>query len=144
MAYGAEAPAMKPIYVFRRVGRLLLIFAGRATPTDDEFDQVLREFALPRAELATLKVLIFTKGTAPTAPQRKRLQDILGGVLFPTAVVSDSIKIRFVAAAIVLFHKDHRAFARSEIDGALDYLQLTGADRRAAKEASAEANALVE
>jgi hypothetical protein len=79
-----------------------------------------------------------TKGGGPDVKQRKRLETTLAGAKFQTAVVSDSVKVRFVAATIALFHKEHRSFTEDEMDRAYQHLGLTAHECSLANTAVAE------
>jgi len=58
------------------------------------------------------------------------LQATLGGTPMRVAVVSDSIKMRFIASTIALFHRDHRSFTTSELEEAYEHLNLAAGERR--------------
>lgn len=46
-----------------------------------------------------------------------------------SAVVSDSIKVRFTIATIALINPEHHGFSNRELSQAYDFLQLTPAER---------------
>ena len=110
-----------------------MVVQNKETPTDAEWDQLLALFVEHRAELPKLKLMVVTAGGGPSAQQRKRLQAALGGTPMRVAVVSDNMKVRFVASTIALFHADHRSFLTSELDQACDHLQLSPFERREAQ-----------
>ena len=112
--------------VSRKVGLELLVLVQDAEPpSDSEWNAFLE--LLP-STMPRVKILVVTKGGGPNVEQRKRLEATLGGARFPVAVVSDSVKVRFVAATIALFHKEHRSFTVAELTGAFRHLHLTHAE----------------
>ena len=111
--------------MIRRVGSTFIAVQNRETPTDVEWNEFLALLDDHRSELAQLRLLVLTAGGGPSPPQRKRLEETLRGAPMLVAVVSDSIKVRFVASTIALFHRDYRSFRTSELSEAYDHLRLT-------------------
>jgi len=116
--------------VVRRVGPLMVMVQNKETPSDGEWDEFLSLLVEHRAELPKLKLLVTTAGGGPSATQRKRLENALQGTPMRVAVISDNMKVRFVASMIALFHVDHRSFLTTELEEAYDHLQLTSIERR--------------
>jgi hypothetical protein len=129
----SSRPPPRQNLLIRRAGPVIVVVQNRETPTDQEWDRLLALFVDHRTELPKLKLMVLTAGGGPSAPQRKRLEAALGGTPMRVAVVSDNMKVRFVASTIALFHKDHRSFLTSEMDEACDHLQLTPFERREAQ-----------
>jgi hypothetical protein len=132
---GAGAGMAKRNLVNCRVGSLLLLRQSNTSPTDAEWNSTLTLLAEIRAEGLTAKVLVVTDGAGPDAKQRARLETLLAGKPVRTAVVSDSLKLRFISAGVALFNPGHRAFARAELQEAYAYLGLTPNERRDAEKA---------
>jgi hypothetical protein len=91
-------------------------------PTDPEWEQYAQFFA---ANL-DMRVLVFSKGGAPSAAQRARLKreaDKFGKRVL-TAVMTDSQLARGVVIALAWFVKDISAFPTKDIVGALKFLQI--------------------
>jgi hypothetical protein len=94
-------------------------------PNEEEWDEFLRVLAENRVDLPKLKLLVVTSGGAPSTEQRKRLATTLAGTPMRVASISDSMKMRFIAATISLFHRDLRLFPSSEAEQAYAHLGLT-------------------
>jgi hexokinase len=103
---------------------------NKQAPTEREWDEFLTILAENRSELPKLRLLVMTTGGAPDTTQRKKLAATLGGTTLRVATVSDSMKTRFVAATISLFHRDHRLFSTTELDQAYEHLGLSVSERR--------------
>lgn len=121
--------------VTRRVGPLLILCHGREEPRNEEWDEVLELLRKMKKEAVSIRVLVITPGPAPTPVQRKKLAAVLEGDGVPVAVVSESVKARFISAAIALINRDNRAFAPSEIMEAYNHLRLSATERMQAEAA---------
>jgi hypothetical protein len=117
----AASPTSKRNLVMRRVGRTVVMVQNAETPTDEEWNEFLR---IVKTDASGMRLLVMTDGGSPNAAQRKRLEVTLGGALPLVAVVSDNIKIRFVAATIALFHRTHGLFSKSDKPKAFEHLRL--------------------
>jgi hypothetical protein len=114
------------------------------TPTDREWDVFLEVLANHRAELPQLRLIVMTTGGGPNTEQRKRLELTLQGTPMRVAVVSDSMKVRFIASTIMLFHRDHRFFNTSQMDEAYTHLGLTFSEQREVEAAITELTPMVQ
>src|SRR4051794_24896155 len=112
--------------VVRTFGNLLICVHNENTPTDADWGVYLSELVRSRANWARLRILVITNGGGPDANQRKRLAEVLKGEVIPAAVVSESIKMRFIVSMVALLNPQIRTFPRSELDGAFASLKLTG------------------
>jgi hypothetical protein len=117
----------------RTVGSVIVIVQNAQPPSDKEWNDFLKLLVERRTDLPKLKLLVMTAGGGPSSAQRKRLQAALGGTSLRVAVVSDSMKVRFVGSTIALFHKDYRSFLTSEMDQASEHLNLSPGERRHAE-----------
>jgi hypothetical protein len=109
----------------RRVGWLLLARQNAQAPTDAEWDRFLALLGEAREHFEHVKILVLTEGGSPSAPQRERLATTLAGKSVRVAVVTNSVKVRFVAAMVALFHKEMRCFARQELRLACSHVGMT-------------------
>jgi hypothetical protein len=111
----------------RRVGRTLVMVQNDKTPTDNEWNEFLQ---IVDQDPHGLRLFVMTDGGAPSADQRKRLEGALRSAQPLVAAVSDSLKVRFVAATIALFHSTHGSFTKSEKQKAYDHLRLEKSERQ--------------
>ncbi len=125
---------MKRALVSSIVGSVLLLCEDKDSPTDWEWDECLAllKDLTTRTDAAgeKIKVLVSTLGGGPNAAQRKRLEVVLAGRPCPTAVISDSLKLRFISAAVALFNPDHRGFTTAERLEAYKFLRLSAPQTR--------------
>ena len=125
---------MKRSLVCRLIGTVLLLCEDKETPADWEWDECLGLLTELKAKCQqsgeTPKVLVATLGGGPNAAQRKRLETVLDGKPIPVAVISDSLKLRFITAAVALFNADHRAFPTVERLEAYKHLRLNTSQTR--------------
>lgn len=133
-----DQPPVKRNLVMRLVGRTLVMVQNTQTPTREEWNEFLRFVA---KDPNGLRLFVMTDGGAPSAEQRKQLQNTLDGALPLVAAVSDNMKVRFVAATIALFHSTHGSFTKSEKHKAFDHLKLEPHERKAIEEALKELSA---
>jgi hypothetical protein len=114
------------------VGHMLMLSETSETPTDHEWDAFLKVLVANRAHFATLRILVMTEGGGPTAGQRKRLEMALGGQSVKVAVVTDSIKVRFIVSSVALLNHSISTFSRSEFAKAVAFLGLAPQEHRVA------------
>src|SRR5690349_454381 len=114
----------------RRVGSLLLIYAGPDAPTDAEWDASL---ALLKPIVARARVLVVTHGGGPNAAQIGRLSALIGKHPVLSAVISDSTRVRVIASCLALFISRARCFGTSDREGAYRHLELDAAEREMAE-----------
>lgn len=115
------SPSGKRNLVMRRVGRTIVMVQNSETPTDEEWNEFLK---VVKTDPSGMRLFCVTDGGSPSAAQRKSLEMALGGALPLVAVVSDNIKVRFVAATIALFHRTHGLFSKADRHKALEHLRL--------------------
>ncbi|MEP7048756.1 MAG: hypothetical protein ABJB12_00320 [Pseudomonadota bacterium] len=139
-----NASHVKPRQVTRKVGSLLILREGRTDPLDSEWDVTLGILAEHRHEIDQIKVLVFTDGGGPTQAQRRRLEQTLNGKPIRVAVVSDSMKVRFICSSVALFTSNLSSFRVTELRDAFAWLNLTPEERKLANENIAAMRDLVQ
>lgn len=107
---------------FRVMESWLLTVYGAADPTDAEWAVCAEKFK--SMDLSQLRVLIYTKGGAPSAAQRKIMNDVVNGRSFPTAVVSSNVVVRGITTAMSWFNPKMKVFPPEELEEALEYIQV--------------------
>ncbi len=124
---------MKRNLVTRRNGNLLCLRETAEDPSDFEWNEcltLLKEKSSP--DPRSVRVLVVTDGGGPSPEQRKRLAQALEGMQVRIAVCTESIRTRFVVSSVALISSKIKAFGRTSIDEAYDYLDLDSAQRRVA------------
>jgi hypothetical protein len=116
--------------VWEVAGSLMVLRENGQTPSDAEWDHFLVSVMDSQRRHGALRMLVVTDGGGPSTDQRTRLKTALKGKTVRSAVVSDAIKIRFIASAIMLINKEHGSFTRREVEGAYAHLSLTTDERR--------------
>lgn len=113
--------------LFRLTGSVMVVRQGKEPAHEHEWRSFLKE--LGQRDLTTLRVLVATDGGGPSAEQRAALKATMAGRSVRTAVVTDSIKVRFTIATVALINREHHGFSNRELSQAYDFLQLTPAER---------------
>jgi hypothetical protein len=139
-----NALLQKPAQITRKVGSLVILRESRSDPSDAEWDETLRILAESRDEIDLIKVIVMSDGGGPTQAQRKRLQATLEGKPIRAAVVSDSMKVRFICSSVALFTSNLSSFKVSEMREAYAWLGLTTHECRVADQNIAAMRDLVE
>jgi|SRR6188768_2143047 len=138
---------MKRSLVCRLIDDVLLLCEDKETPADWEWDECLELLTQLKKKCDQSgergKVLVATLGGGPNSTQRKRLEIVLDGHPMPVAVISDSLKLRFITAAVALFNADHRAFSTAERLQAYKHLGLNGPQTRRLESAISQMEKLV-
>jgi hypothetical protein len=119
--------------VSRIVGSVLVLCENQQTPSDAEWNHTLELLVQLQKTGQNVKVLVITEGGGPNSQQRKQLERTLGAEGVPVAVVSDSLKMRFISAGVALINPGHKGFTRAEVSDAYDHLKLTGSEARQAE-----------
>jgi hypothetical protein len=123
--------------VTRRIGSLVVLLQGTETPTAAEWSECIKLLSAT-TDLNATKVLVITDGGGPDLAQRESLAGVVRGRSVCSAVVSDSIKVRFIVATVALFSSKISTFTRSEIEKAYRFLGLTQEEIAVAKKAVVE------
>ncbi len=139
-----NASQLKPRQVTRKVGSLVILREGKSDPLDSEWDVTLGILAEHRHEIDQIKVLVMSDGGGPTQAQRRRLEQTLEGKPIRVAVVSDSMKVRFICSSVALFTSNLSSFRVSELKDAYAWLSLTAEERKLAGENIAAMRDLVQ
>ena len=104
------------------IDRLFLVVYGTADPSDEEWDAYLG--LVKHHGIDRTMQLICTDGGEPSAPQRKVLNEVLGGRPVPVAVVSSSVRVRGTVTALSWFNRKIRAFPPTALREAIAYLEI--------------------
>jgi hypothetical protein len=101
---------------------------GDQPPTDPEWEQAMAEYRTV-SDPASVSVLVYSDGGAPTATQRAQLVRIMGRRVPRASVVTRSVVAKIAAKAVGLFAKQLRVFDTNQLDAAIAHLQLNEHDR---------------
>lgn len=110
---------------FKIVGTLHIIVCGEKDPTADDwlaYVRALQEEERKGIDVAEWRTLTFSDGGGPNAAQRKSISDLLKGRASPIAIVTANSIMRGVITALSWFNPKCRAFAPTDIGGALNFL----------------------
>ncbi len=131
-----------PTLIARRYADLVILREGAEDPTDDEWDEFLRILASGEG-VHGMRVLGVTDGGGPSGEQRIRLRNALGDSNVKAAIVSDSVKVRFVVSSIAFITSKIKSFAKRDLDAAYEYLELDESQRRIAEKVISELSGLI-
>lgn len=132
----------RPKMVTRRLGQLVILAQGKEAPRDFEWRECLK-LVVATDDINSTRVLVVTEGGGPSTAQRKALESVLRGTRICSAVVSDSVRVRFIVATVALFGPNISTFSMSEIHKAYEFLGLTRAQIALAEKALAEMRVLL-
>lgn len=121
----------------------MLVRETREAPTDAEWEGGLRVLEETIAKVSKPRMLVVTDGGGPTSAQRERLAEVLGGRVFRVAVVSDSVKVRFIVASLALLNPEISTFSRRELAKAYQHVGLSPEEREVAERVLRELDALL-
>jgi hypothetical protein len=107
---------------YKIIDNWLIAANGEVAPSEDEFREILALFK--EIDRDRMRMLVFTKGGAPTAMHRKQLHAVLQGKDLTTAVVSDVYFIRGIVTAMSWFNNHIKVFPTSAIEEAFRYLEI--------------------
>lgn len=101
----------------------------RFNPSDEEWDRWLHATLALSRQVGAFRLLVVTEGGHPTRAQIERLQRTKEGPEPPTAIVSSSVAMRFMGAALTFINSTIRCFAPTELDKAFAHLGLAPDER---------------
>ena len=118
--------------ITREIGDVIISRGNKETPDERDWDEFLEIVAKNRAKSAKTKILVITDGGGPSIDQRKRLQRTLSGHTFRVAVVTDSVKVRFIVSSVALLNREISTFSMADMPRACEYLGLNSPEVGAA------------
>jgi hypothetical protein len=128
--------------VTRSIDGMVILRQNAENPADAEWDECLRLLGAYRSDFGRVRVLVVTDGGGPTPAQRKRLSMVTGGYPLRAAVVTESVKVRFIVSSVALFMSGLASFDLSEMRQAFAHLKLDPRQQlvadRAVREMTAE------
>jgi hypothetical protein len=104
------------------IDRLFVVVYGATNPTDDEWRGYLDR--VKRDGIERTMQLVHTDGGGPTIAQRGELNELLGGLQVPVAVVTGSARVLLTVTALSWFNRRIRAFPPSGLCEAIAYLEI--------------------
>jgi hypothetical protein len=127
--------------ITRENGDVIISRGNKETPDERDWDEFLEAVARNRARAAKTKILVITDGGGPSVDQRHRLQRALSGHTFRVAVVTDSVKVRFIVSSVALLNREISTFSMADLPRACQYLGLNTQEVSAALRVAKELEA---
>lgn len=122
---------------------LVVSCQSRFNPSDKEWDEWLSATCALERRAGKVRVLAMTLGGHPTRHQVDKLR-AANKSHPPTAILSPSLAVRFLCSALTFANRSLRTYSPAELDEALEYLGITGPERRDARAALARLETRVE
>lgn len=111
--------------------RLVVSCQTKFNPSDAEWDRWLSAVRHVEHRVHSLRLLVVTAGGHPTKPQVERMR-AANKKNPPTAIVSDSLALRFLGSALTFVNPTIRCFAPANLDAAFEHLGLLPSERQQA------------
>ena len=105
----------------------------RFNPSDLEWDRWMTAASVLARQVGDFRLLVVTDGGHPTRAQLERLKRLKDRKEPPTAIVSASVALRFMGAALTFVNSTIRCFAPTQLDDAFEHIRLAPADRSLAR-----------
>lgn len=112
--------------------RLVVSCQSKFNPSDAEWDRWMMAVGNLEHQVQSLRLLVVTEGGHPTKQQLERLRAV-NKKNPPTAIVSSSMALRFMGAALSFVNPTIRCFAPGQLEKAFDHLGLLPMDRQQAR-----------
>ncbi len=124
-------PAPTIVYEVISEPKLVLTVQLQASPRDDEWSRYLDVVFSQGRERLAWSTLVVSHGGRPSRSQIAQLQQRAAtSKPAPVAMVTDSPAIRFIVSALSLLNPRLRAFRLSDLELALEYMQVPSARRQ--------------
>lgn len=109
----------------RRVGSVALLVQDEEPPLNEEWEDWLRLLKSFENERDGARVLVLTRGGGPTPHQRARISKVVGKPNLLVAVVTSSVKVRFIVSSVALVIPRIRSFPWDGLREAFVHLGLS-------------------
>jgi hypothetical protein len=116
---------------WRFEGRLNIVVHGPENPSNLEWQGMLTDQTV-RTQKKDACTLVVSYGGGPDGRQRERLATQMGEHPTPICVMTKSVIVRAIAAALVFFNRNLKVFGIDERKSAYDFLNLSGHERETA------------
>lgn len=116
---------------WRFEGRLTVVVHGPRNPSNLEWQTLLTD-ETARGQPDNGRTLIVSYGGGPDGPQRELLARQISRKPAPTAIMTKSVLVRAITAALLFFNRSMKVFGLSERKSAYDFLSLSAQEREAA------------
>ena len=113
--------------------RLIVSCQTRFNPSDLEWDRWMTAASVLSRQVGDFRLLVVTDGGHPTRAQLERLKRLKDQKEPATAIVSSSVALRFMGAALTFVNSTIRCFAPAQLDDAFEHIRLAPADRNLAR-----------
>ena len=113
--------------------RLIVSCQTRFNPSDLEWDRWMTAASVLARQVGDFRLLVVTDGGHPTRAQLERLKQLKDQKEPATAIVSSSVALRFMGAALTFVNSTIRCFAPAQLDQAFEHIRLAPADRSLAR-----------
>jgi len=108
---------------FSAMEDLVVVVYGAKDPSNADIEEVVGVFK--KLDMSRIPSLIVSHGGAPNALQREMLLTSIGTAEHLSAVMSDSLRVRGVVTALSWFKENIKAFSKSKLGSALEYLNIS-------------------
>ena len=114
--------------------RLVVSCQTKFNPSDPEWDRWLMAVGNLEHQVQSVRLLVVTEGGHPTKQQLERLR-AKNKKNPPTAIVSSSLALRFMGAALTFVNPKIRCFSPPQLEKAYEHLGLEPLERQQARSA---------
>ncbi len=125
---------------WRFEGRLAVVVHGPKNPSNLEWQSLLRDEA-QRGRQERGVTLVVSHGGGPDGHQRELLGKQIANKAAPTCVMTRSVLVRAITAALLFFNRTMTVVGLDEAERAYDFLDLSRDERAAADRIRAELEA---
>jgi hypothetical protein len=128
---------MTATMAWRFEGRLTVVVHGVKNPSNLEWQSMLRDETLRGARERGV-TLVVSYGGGPDGHQRELLGKQIGNKPAPTCIMTGSVLVRAITAALLFFNRTMKVVGLDESARAYDVLELSREERAAADRLRAE------
>ncbi|HTQ04403.1 MAG TPA: hypothetical protein VMI54_11120 [Polyangiaceae bacterium] len=125
---------------WRFEGRLTVVVHGPKNPSNLEWQSMLRD-ETQRGRQERGVTLVVSHGGGPDGRQRELLGQQIAGKPAPTCIMTASVLVRAITAALLFFNRTMKVVGLDETQRAYDFLDLSRDERTAADRVRAELEA---
>ena len=116
---------------WRFEGRLIVVVHGPKNPSNLEWQGMLTDEAV-RGDHENGRTLVVSYGGGPDGHQRELLAQQISRNPTPTCIMTKSVLVRAITAALLFFNRSMRVFGLEERESAYDFLGLSAPERATA------------
>ena len=126
---------MPPTLLYQKLGNLVVAVQSALPPSDEDWAGYVDLYRRIWHSHHAVRILVVSAGGAPSNLQQRQVDELVPGMTVRIAVVALATPSAQVVRRLIIVNDDMRIFPAEGLDQALDYLDVTDAERQSVQTA---------